>query len=243
MKTIPSVFKYDSSASSYDETSKIVCGARELHRNYFEILLRLIKSSQKSFLDLGCGTGYFTEAILEIYPGISGILIDGSGKMLSVAKEKFKTNSNLTFTVSLFENITWDEIPAMDIIFSSLALHHLEDHEKWKLFTNVHRRLNKDGVFIYFDIFRQEDPVSEKIIEFLSCYDIKNRLESRINKEMDIKKIIENDRKIKMEEGDRETSLSMTLEKLEMAGFHHITSIFQDARYAGIIAYRDRLSV
>jgi tRNA (cmo5U34)-methyltransferase len=240
MKTNISILKYDNSAASYDETSNIVCGNRDSHKNYFENILRYIKSSQNSFLDLGCGTGFYTDIILNFFPEINCVLLDGSDKMLSIAREKFKGKSNISFIESLIEDIKWKEIPEFDIVFSSLAVHHLEDSAKWRLFGSIHKKLNKNGVFIYFDLFRPQDLISDKIIEYFSCYDIKKRIESRTNKEIDVNKIIENDRRIKKEEGDREATLPATLLKLEEIGFHHITQLFQDNRYAGIIAYKDK---
>lgn len=240
MKPNLAILKYDNSATSYDETSNIVCGNKDLHKTYFENILRYIKCSQDSFLDLGCGTGFYTEVFLNYFPDINGILLDGSGKMLAIAKEKFKGKSNISFIESLFEDIKWKEISNVDIVFSSLAIHHLEDSVKCKLFRNIHKKLNKNGVFIYFDLFRPQDLVSDKIIEYFSCYDIKKRIESRTNKEIDINKIIENDRRIKKEEGDKEATLPSTLLKMEEIGFHHVTQIFQDNRYAGIIAYKDK---
>lgn len=240
MKTNITILKYDNSANSYDETSDIVCGNRDSHKTYFEDILKYIKGSQNSFLDLGCGTGFYTEVLLNTFPGIKGILLDGSGKMLSIAMERFNEKSNISYVESLFEDISWKEIANVDIVFSSLAIHHLEDSVKWELFRNIHNKLNKNGVFIYFDLFRPDDIVSGKIIEYFSCYDIKKRLESRTNKEIDINKLIENDRRIKKEEGDKETSLTLTLKQMNLIGFQHATVLFQDNRYAGLIAYKDK---
>jgi tRNA (cmo5U34)-methyltransferase len=237
---------YDSiRASDYDEESKVDKGNRELHRLFLRNLLLFNNRKPGSFLELGCGTGYFTEVFFEVFPNIRGTLIDGSKEMLEMAKSRFVGNSaNLEYKQYRFEDIDWKTVsPQYDIIISPLAIHHLVDDEKWKLFQSIYDRLTPGGWFILYDIFKPKDQLSFEVLEFLTCMDHQQRLKAELEVDFDLEElrvenIIANDRRIKKAEGDKEACLEDQKYHLAKAGFTTVTTIFQDARFAGTIAFK-----
>ncbi|MBL0743066.1 class I SAM-dependent methyltransferase [Chryseolinea lacunae] len=232
-------------ASNYDDESKLDKGNREQHRNFLVDLLCSQKNAPTSFLDLGCGTGYFTEVFYEIFPRINGYLVDGSQEMLDIAQDRFLSRQlKAHLHCALFENINWHQMPAkVDVIFSALAIHHLQDADKWKLFQRIYDHLDDGGIFILYDLFKLKDQQGSALLEYLACRDHQRRLQAELDldeliDELSIENITANDRRIRGEEGDKEAFLDDQLHHLAAAGFKHITTVFQEARFAGTIAYK-----
>ena len=110
--------------------------------------------SGKSILDLGCGDGencvWFSEMGAKFVLGI-----DISEKMLQVAQTE---NPHIQFAVVDMNDLSSVE-GTFDAIFSSLAVHYIEDFNR--LITSIFNLLNDDGYFI----FSQEHPLTTAPIE------------------------------------------------------------------------------
>lgn len=234
------------SARAYDNSSLLDKGDRERHKCVLKDLLHFLTTRPRSFVELGCGTGFFTEAIFETFPGIKGVLIDGSADMLAVAKTRFRDKIvNADFRLCLFQDVAIDGLlPAHDLVFSSLAVHHLPDEQKWELFGKIYKSMPLHGCFILYDIFKHTNPKSWEILEFLACKDMQRRLLAELQidteiEELHIDQIIQNDRKMRREEGDQEADLKLILRNLETAGFINITVFLQEARFVGVICFKN----
>jgi tRNA (cmo5U34)-methyltransferase len=106
-------------------------------------------------LDLGAGTGLFSQHVLEKYPRASFVLYDLADKMLRVAQERFSGRPRqFEYMVGDYRNLHLAK--EFDLIISSLSIHHLSDAEKAGLFHSVHSLLRKAGVFINVDQVRGE---------------------------------------------------------------------------------------
>ena len=67
-------------------------------------------------------------------------------------------NIQLSFIVDDMLNfVKKAESTSYDLVFSSLAVHHLQDNEKQQLLREVRRLLKPNGVFMLIDLFLQED--------------------------------------------------------------------------------------
>ena len=103
----------------------------------------------KAVLDLGCGYGEHCEEFLR--RGASKVIgVDISEKMLSVAKAE---HPNITFIRGDMSDLSFIG-GRFDAIFSSLAVHYIEDFPK--LVREVAALLNDGGYFI----FSQENPLT-----------------------------------------------------------------------------------
>lgn len=107
-------------------------------------------------LDLGAGTGIFSEFILKRYPNASLTLVDISEKMLEISKMRFKNKDNIKYIFDDYLSYNFSE--KYDIIISSLSIHHLTDNEKFQLFKKCYSLLNDMGIFINADQFKGETP-------------------------------------------------------------------------------------
>src|ERR1700744_4132168 len=116
--------------------------------DFYRAGLPLIKSvaNAKTVLDIGAGTGLFSQFVYEQNPHLHFTLADISDPMLLVAKERFKGMDNFDY-IEL--DLSKDKIPGKyDIIISGLAIHHLEDAAKLQLYINIHNALNEYSRFI-----------------------------------------------------------------------------------------------
>jgi tRNA (cmo5U34)-methyltransferase len=140
--------KFNAHASQYDEQRRklIPC-----FFDFYSIPVSLLHFSKKPLriLDIGAGTGLFSSFIKEKYPDAHFTLIDVSDQMLEKAKERFKNEQHIEFIVSDITNYKFEH--SFDIVISSLAIHHLEDKQKHKLYEQIYDLLHTGGIFINAD--------------------------------------------------------------------------------------------
>jgi SAM-dependent methyltransferase len=105
------------------------------------------------FLELGTGTGETAVRVLAARPGGELIGVDASDGMLSRARPRLP---EADLRVAQLQ----DEPPdgPFDLVFSALAVHHLDPAEKASLFTRVAAVLAPGGRFVLGDLIVPEDP-------------------------------------------------------------------------------------
>jgi len=106
-------------------------------------------------LDLGAGTGLFSQHVLERFPQARFVLVDVADKMMDVARQRFEGHA-AQFRYLSCDYREMETDLKFDLVISSLSIHHLSDDEKQALFKNVFHWLRKPGVFINVDQVRGE---------------------------------------------------------------------------------------
>ena len=101
---------------------------------------------QARVLDLGAGTGLFAAMVLDALPNACVTLLDGSDKMLVEARTRFASQPSVQFQVADMEDA--DLGAGWNLVVSSLAIHHLDDGSKRRLFTRIRSTLQPGGLFI-----------------------------------------------------------------------------------------------
>ncbi|MBT2757512.1 class I SAM-dependent methyltransferase [Mesobacillus foraminis] len=100
--------------------------------------------SDKSVLDLGCGTGHFSKYCAE--NGASKVIgVDISRNMIEQA-EMYNKNENIEYICVPIEEL---DLPnqKFDVIISSLAMHYIEDYSQ--LIKKIRDLLKKNGELIF----------------------------------------------------------------------------------------------
>ncbi len=99
-------------------------------------------------LDIGAGTGLLTAAVAERYSDARFDLLDGSPEMLEEAGRRLGALAAGVHVADMA-----DELPEgpFDAVVSALAIHHLEDDDKRRLFRRVQGVLRPGGVFVNAD--------------------------------------------------------------------------------------------
>jgi len=142
----------------FANTADFDTGIRQLIPRYdemLEVITRCLPSTTRRILELGCGTGELSLKILNRFPDVQIIALDYSPRMLQFAQTKITASgyeSRWTGVQADFGD--WANNPdkfdlgsEFDASVSSLAIHHLEDEMKFKLFQQIADSLSPNGCF------------------------------------------------------------------------------------------------
>lgn len=112
----------------------------------------------EAILELGTGTGETARRVLERHPGARLVGIDESEAMLAVAREALPAAD---LRVQRLE----EPLPrgSFDLVFTALAVHHLDAPAKQDLFRRVAEALSPGGRFVLADVIVPRDPADARI--------------------------------------------------------------------------------
>lgn len=105
-------------------------------------------------LDLCCGEGLLSEAILQSHRQLNVHGLDGSSAMIARARSRLSNFAD-RFDARLFDlaGSDWRTFPwPVAAVVSSLAIHHLDASQKRVLFHDVFHLLSSNGAFVIADI-------------------------------------------------------------------------------------------
>ncbi len=149
--------EFDREAPGYDRTARAsMPGYTELHRTLVRGI-PFLPTRAFRVLELGVGTGALTGAVLRTFPHAEVVGLDVSPRMLAAAQRKLRPyRDRVSFVAGRLEE-SWEG--RYDVVLSALAIHHLADADKWRLFRRVFRSLPPGGYFGDGDDHLPEDPV------------------------------------------------------------------------------------
>ena len=154
--------------ASYDADMEIMHPNRSKMIQVALDVLPFPEQQPLSALDLGVGTGYFTEKFLKRYPHAQVLAVDGAGAMVDLARTRLgPLSEQVRFAVGDFRNLsqilTGDAL--FDVVFSSYALHHLGREDKLAVVREARDRLRPNGWFLNADILVADSPEIERRIQ------------------------------------------------------------------------------
>lgn len=197
--------------------------------DFYKACLPFVKSltHAKTVLDIGAGTGLFSRFVYDLNPELHFTLTDLSGEMLDVARNRFSGAENFEFLELDFSK---DALPGKyDLIISALAIHHLEDDDKAKLYKNVYLALNDGGLFI------NADQVAGKNLLFDSLYKYFWR-ETVSHSGLDREALVQAFERTKL---DKLAPLAVQIKMLERAGFNEVDCIYKNMNFAVFGGFKD----
>jgi len=133
------------------------------HRHkMLDVVLELIPfDREKPFtaLDLGVGTGFFSQAILRNFPNSRVIAIDGAASMIGMAKARLGPLADrVDFRIGDFRDLAkLISGERGDLVYSAFALHHLPTADKVPALREAVRFLNSGGWFLNADLIVAND--------------------------------------------------------------------------------------
>lgn len=124
-------------------------------------------SGGKIMIDLGCGLGYTTEAILKVFSPRQLYLVDYDKRMIEIVsqnKKIKKKNINILISnkdaVSFLKTVKSNSI---DCVYSCWMIHNLNKPERSKILKEVYRVLKKGGVFVNGDKYAEDNLKSHRM--------------------------------------------------------------------------------
>jgi len=122
-------------------------------------------------VELGCGEGLLSLALLDCFPQAELIALDGSQEMQRQATERLQPFGSRA-TVKQFELALPDWLGfarGADCVLSSLCIHHLKGPEKQALFADLHQRLSSRGALLIADLIQPQRSEAREL--FGATYD------------------------------------------------------------------------
>jgi trans-aconitate 2-methyltransferase len=104
-----------------------------------EVLERVDLRGDEAVLDAGCGSGEVTEALAARVPRGRVYAVDGSPRMVALARERLGARA----TVWVSDLLELEVPEPVDLIFSSATFHWIGDHER--LFARLRAALKPGG--------------------------------------------------------------------------------------------------
>src|SRR6266705_3724994 len=136
-------------------------------------------------IDLGIGTGYFTEQFLNHFPNSRVLGIDGAQAMVELAKARLASLvSRVQFVIGDFRKL--QELAScagtVDVVFSAYALHHLSRPDKETVLRRVVELLVPGGSFVNADLIVADSPELESRLHEIRVAGIVKRAGSSDNR-------------------------------------------------------------
>ncbi len=111
-----------------------------------------VQASPHQIVDLGCGTGAGTFALLAHFPEAQITAVDSSPEHLHHLHEKACRNgvANRVRTVQADLDAAWPDLGTPDLVWASAALHHMTDPDR--TLRRVHDTLAPGGLFAVVEL-------------------------------------------------------------------------------------------
>lgn len=227
-KIMPIGQTFDETMAYYDNwVKKAVPGYEDL----FNVALQVIPfdpAARIAVLDLGAGTGLFSQLVFTRYANATFVLYDLAEKLLEVARRRFQgSEQQFRYVLGDYREITGTE--QYDLVISSLSIHHLADEDKQRLFGSVYRLLRKPGVFLNLDQIRGETPDVQRLYweQWLA------HVRGAGGSEAEIQASIE-----RRQTYDKDALLVDQLQWLKDAGFENVDCVYKHYFVAAFLAMK-----
>lgn len=160
----------------FANTADFDTSIRQLLPRYDEMLGAIalcLPPTTDRILELGCGTGELSLKLLNRCPNAQIVAVDYSPRMLQFAKAKIAaaglasrwTGIEADFGSWANKSDDVEIVTEFNACVSSLAIHHLTDEMKLKLFQRICESLTPDGWFWNADPILPESPVLAEIYQ------------------------------------------------------------------------------
>jgi tRNA (cmo5U34)-methyltransferase len=118
-----------------------------------------------TILELGSGDGGLAEALLTVFPRATLTALDGSASMREESSRRLTMFGDrarvAAFDVAALD--WWDRMFGVDLIVSSLTLHHLNDAKKQYVYKAAAERLSPRGALIVADLIDPQHPAARRL--------------------------------------------------------------------------------
>ncbi|MHC4149214.1 MAG: class I SAM-dependent methyltransferase [Planctomycetota bacterium] len=221
--------------ASYDADMEIMHPNRA---KMVEIALQVLPfapDSTVSALDLGAGTGYFTERFLLRYPVANIIAIDGAEAMVELAKTRLgPLTGKVDFRIGDFRRLgrLVANAEEFDVVYSSYALHHMNRADKLEVIKQALELVKTGGWFLNADLIVAERPEIEKRIQEIRVEGIVERARGKDGRFADATSTRAFLDELEANEGDQPLSLLEDLQVLKEAGLQKPAVFWKEFREA-----------
>ncbi len=142
---------FSSIADCYDRMNRVMSLA--LDRRWRQrVIADLDLPPRASVLDLACGTGDFTAALLRQFPDVRVTGVDLTPEMLAIARQKLAGSSGVTFCTGDAQDLSAFSDATFDLVVCAFGFRNFPDKEK--ALAACHRVLKPAGRLVVLELFR-----------------------------------------------------------------------------------------
>ncbi len=192
-------------------------------------------------VDLGTGTGMFTQRFLDRFPRATVIAIDGAESMIELARTRLGSRcSAVEFILGDFRDLEQllQGHDRADVVFSAYALHHLTAEEKACVVREAVKHLRPSGWFLNADLVVAEHADVERRVQEVRVAGIVRRAGGQDGRFLDATATRAFLDDLEASEGDRPITLQRDLLILRGAGLDRVEVYWKEYRevvYGGVI--------
>lgn len=130
-------------------------------------------------VELGSGQGILSASILEAYPQSRVLALDGSESMREQTLGRMAAcgDRGSTAPFDLLDDDWLEHLQGVDVVVSSLVVHHLDDGGKRRLYREIRSRMSDRGVLLIADLVEPKHP--EVLEYFADSYQREAQRQSR----------------------------------------------------------------
>jgi ubiquinone/menaquinone biosynthesis C-methylase UbiE len=191
------------------------------------------KTAALRAIDLGIGTGYFTERFLNNFPNSHVLGIDGAQSMIELAKARLTTlRSRVEFVLGDFRQMQ-EFAPvagSIDVVFSAYALHHLSRPDKETVLSQIIHLLVPGGWFVNADLIVANSPELEIRLQELRVSGIVERARGSDNRFGDLVSTRRFLADLEKNERDQPLTLAEDLEVLGSSDLKNVSAFWLEYR-------------
>ena len=138
---------------------------RSQKKKYYRLIKRFKKTldlpNDTTFLDIGCGTGAFCQALSA--HGFDATGLDASKSMLKTAKKKTDLSADRLINADATETLPFKD-DSFDVVFASYVAHGLNAENRHKLYQNMQRLAKK---YVILHDYNETKRIAVSIVETL----------------------------------------------------------------------------
>lgn len=148
---------FDELAEEYEDFTEGIPNYREMMGVIREVFDQWERTgSLDRVLELGTGTGKLARAVVDSYQPDFFRGLDGSDNMVTETRNRFDGyDGSAELDFERVEFSQWTPEESYDLVYSSLAVHHLKNPAKRNLFATIYKALKPGGHFLLCDVFRR----------------------------------------------------------------------------------------
>lgn len=191
--------------------------------------------AELSVLDLGVGTGFFTQRLLATFPNARVIAIDGAEAMIEVARERLGPQADrVDFRIGDFRQLDRLLSPGEtgQVVISAYALHHVDAEAKTDIVRRCGEFLEPGGWFLNADLIVGDTARLETRFQELRVKGIVRRADPGDERFSDPERTRAFLDELEANEGDQPLTLAEDLDVLRAAGLQHAGVFWLETREA-----------
>jgi tRNA (cmo5U34)-methyltransferase len=226
---------YNTRAERYHQRKGFAPERKEKMQQAALDLLTTLAPPHSTILELGAGTGLFTEQLLQANHFREIYVTDGANAMLALAQQNLESEHTTLHFVQLDFTTNWsDQFThiSLDAVTSSMALHHAAD--KQPLFQQIFTVLKPGGVLVLADHVAGASAGVQRLID-------RERALVRLGRTAAPEQIVaamRKDKEVQTVEGNVCESVAQYQSYLAASGFQDIDCLWRDYWLAVFVAQK-----